>query len=73
MKIETTLKLSTVVLGLVMSLVATIPYVLDMRVSNAMNDLRYLAEREDSYNKLMSMLRDAESGQRGYLITGRTQ
>lgn len=73
MKIETTLKLSTVVLGLVMSLVATIPYVLDMRVSNAMNDLRYLAEREDSYNKLMSMLRDAESGQRGYLITGREE
>jgi diguanylate cyclase (GGDEF)-like protein len=71
MKVETTLKLAAGLVVLVMATVALIPYFFDARVNAAMTDLTKAAQHERSYQALIGLLRDAESGQRGFVITGR--
>jgi diguanylate cyclase (GGDEF)-like protein len=61
--------LGTVIIAIVASL-ASLPY-LSSRAANAtVEALQRVAERERAYARLFSLLKDAETGQRGYIITG---
>lgn len=70
MRLDTTLKVVTGIVTIVIGLTATIPYVLDRRINTVIQDLGDLAKRERYYTVLLGSLRDAETGQRGYVITG---
>jgi len=70
MRLESTLKLVTGVVTIVVGLTAVIPYVLDARINTVIQDVADLAKRERYYTVLLGLLRDAETSQRGYVITG---
>lgn len=73
MKFETKLRTAAAVIILVMSTVALIPLLVNRHVANTMGDLKAAARREHLYQSLISMLRDAETGQRGFIITGKEE
>lgn len=73
MKFETKLKAAAAVIILVMSTVALIPLLVNRHVAETMGDLKAAARREHLYQNLISMLRDAETGQRGFIITGKEE
>ncbi|MBJ7312525.1 diguanylate cyclase [Rugamonas sp. CCM 8940] len=73
MKIETALKVSAGLVVVVMSLVATIPYLLEVRVQSAMADLTVVGQRERDFLALRNLLRDAETGQLGYVVAGKEE
>ncbi|UOD32334.1 diguanylate cyclase [Massilia violaceinigra] len=73
MKFETKLKAAAAVVILVMSTVALIPLLVNRHVAETMGDLKAAARREHLYQSLISMLRDAETGQRGFIITGKEE
>ena len=70
MKVETTLKVSTVLMLLAMAAVVVIPYVIDVRVNSSVANVVTALNQERQYETLLDMLRDAETGQRGFIITG---
>ncbi|XLZ69960.1 diguanylate cyclase [Massilia sp. SR12] len=49
---------------------ATIPYLIDRRINQVIQELADLSKRERYYTNLLGMLGDAETGQRGFVITG---
>jgi diguanylate cyclase (GGDEF)-like protein len=73
MKFETKLRTAAAVIILVMSTVALIPLLVNRHVADTMGDLKAAARREHLYQNLISMLRDAETGQRGFIITGKEE
>lgn len=73
MKFETKLKAAAAVVILVMSTVALIPLLVNRHVADTMSDLKTAARREHLYQSLISMLRDAETGQRGFIVTGKEE
>ncbi|RSZ59289.1 GGDEF domain-containing protein [Massilia atriviolacea] len=73
MKFETKLKAAAAVVILVMSTVALIPLLVNRHVAETMSDLKAAARREHLYQSLISMLRDAETGQRGFIVTGKEE
>ena len=73
MKFETKLKAAAAVVILVMSTVALIPLLVNRHVAETMGDLKAAARQEHLYQSLINMLRDAETGQRGFIITGREE
>lgn len=73
MKFETKLRAAAAVVILVMSTVALIPLLVNRHVADTMGDLKAAARREHLYQSLISMLRDAETGQRGFVITGKEE
>lgn len=70
MRLDSTLKLVTIVVTIVVGVTATIPYMVDARINSVVQQLADLAKRERYYTMMLKMLGDAETGQRGYLITG---
>jgi diguanylate cyclase (GGDEF)-like protein len=70
MRLDSTLKLVTGMVTIVVGLTAAIPYWLDVRMSAVNQEIADLSKRAHYYTTLLEMLRDAETGQRGYVITG---
>ncbi|HEX8613352.1 MAG TPA: diguanylate cyclase [Telluria sp.] len=73
MNFDTKFKAAAAVVILVMSTVALIPMLVNRHVAETMGDLKAAARREHLYQSLISMLRDAETGQRGFIVTGKEE
>jgi diguanylate cyclase (GGDEF)-like protein len=72
-RFDLTLKwLGTVIVAIVVSL-ASLPYLGSREAGATLGELRHVAERERAYERLLALLKDAETGQRGYVITGDTE
>lgn len=67
---ESTLKVVTGVVIFAVALAAGIPYGLHRQFTAAMDELARISTSERQYADLLSMLRGAETGQRGFIITG---
>jgi diguanylate cyclase (GGDEF)-like protein len=70
MGLESALKVVTGVVIFVVALAAAIPYGLHRQFTAAMEELARISTSERQYADLLSMLRGAETGQRGFIITG---
>ncbi|WP_374583381.1 diguanylate cyclase [Pseudoduganella sp.] len=70
MRLNATLRLTTAIVAVVVGVASTIPYLVDRRINEVIHELADLAKRERYYTVLLGMLGDAETGQRGYVITG---
>lgn len=53
-----------------MALVAIAQHLMSNKVAESMETLKVVAARERVYGELLNMLRDAETGQRGFVIAG---
>jgi diguanylate cyclase (GGDEF)-like protein len=73
MKIETTLKVSIGLVVLAMSMVAAIPYFLEVNVQDQIARQVEVAQRERDFLALRNLMRDVEVGQLGYVITGKEE
>lgn len=71
MKIESKFKLTALCVFVVMLFVAALPYVTGVATREVMDDLRHTLTREHEFQTLLDLLRDAETGQRGFVITGK--
>lgn len=70
MKFETKLKLAAGAIILVMSTVAALPMFVNQQVTTVMAELRSASNVERLQLTLLELLLDAETAQRGYVITG---
>ncbi|MDB5790936.1 MAG: hypothetical protein JWQ80_960 [Massilia sp.] len=70
MKFETKLKLAAAAIILVMSTVAALPMFVNHQVATVMSELRGAANVERLQLTLLEMLLNAETAQRGFVITG---
>jgi diguanylate cyclase (GGDEF)-like protein len=70
-KIETQVRWAAILVFLVMLFVAVLPYATNRSTHRTMLALRASIQQADLYESLLDRLRDAETGQRGYVITGR--
>lgn len=61
--------LAAVILLIVASL-AALPFVSSREADATMTALKAVADKERVYDRLLGLLKDAETGQRGYVITG---
>ncbi|QBE66818.1 sensor domain-containing diguanylate cyclase [Pseudoduganella lutea] len=62
---------SIAIIAVVVSiLVAAIPFFINSRVSEGVPQLKLAADRQTAYTDLLGMLRDVESGQRGFALSG---
>lgn len=52
------------------AIVAAIPFLINSRVSEGVPLLKLAADRQTAYTDLLGMLRDVESGQRGFVLSG---
>lgn len=71
MNIERQFKIAAFLVVIVMVVVALIPFETNRATQQTAGKLQATLEREDLYNQLISALRDAETSQRGYIITGK--
>ena len=71
MKIESKFKLTAICVFAVMLFVAALPYKTNLATRDALNDLDQVLMREKQFESLLNLLRDAETGQRGFVITGK--
>ena len=71
MKIETKFKLTALCVFVVMLFVAALPYVTGVTTRDKMKESRGALAREQQFQSLLDLLRDAETGQRGFVITGK--
>ncbi|TFW06768.1 diguanylate cyclase [Oxalobacteraceae bacterium OM1] len=71
MKIETKFRLTALFVFSVMLGVSTVPYFTAAASHATLGDLRDSLARQRQYERLLDVLRDAETGQRGYIITGK--
>jgi diguanylate cyclase (GGDEF)-like protein len=67
---EKNIKLVALVVVLVMALVAAMPFWLDRSTKAAVQELRTELEQQQRLDNILNALRDAETGQRGFVITG---
>jgi diguanylate cyclase (GGDEF)-like protein len=70
-KIETQVRWAAILVFLVMLFVAVLPYATNRSTHRTMLALRTSIQQADLYDNLLDRLKDAETGQRGYVITGR--
>ncbi|GGX88000.1 diguanylate cyclase [Massilia dura] len=59
-----------IVAVVVSAVVAAIPFFINNRVSEGVPQLKIAADRQTAYTDLLGMLRDVESGQRGFALSG---
>ena len=71
MKIETTFKLASACVFAVMLTVAVLPYNTSVATRDGLGNLEQVLAREQQFESLLDSLRDAETGQRGFVITGK--
>jgi len=62
------LRLFGILLALVLVCLAALPYVSSQQANNAVNLITTAQAKDTSYEKVLSLLKDAETGQRGFLI-----
>lgn len=70
MSAESRIQYTAIAVFVLMFAVAFAQYVISSKVAASMETLKTVAARERLYADLLSMLRDLESGQRGFVITG---
>jgi diguanylate cyclase (GGDEF)-like protein len=71
MKIETKFKVAALVIVAIMLFVAAAPILTNESLRSTETQLHESAEKETQLGHLLGLLRDAESGQRGFIITGK--
>ena len=58
------------VILLIVACLAALPFVSSREADATMTALKGVADKERAYDRLLDLLKDAETGQRGYIITG---
>jgi diguanylate cyclase (GGDEF)-like protein len=58
------------VILLIVACLAALPFVSSREADTTMTALKAVADKERAYERLLDLLKDAETGQRGYVITG---
>jgi diguanylate cyclase (GGDEF)-like protein len=58
------------VILLIVACLAALPFVSSREADATMTALKAVADKERAYDRLLGLLKDAETGQRGYVITG---
>lgn len=71
MQIEKKFKVGAVVILAIMLVTTTVPFLIADWAHSSQNALRTSQGRIDSLTKLLSLMKDAETGQRGFVITGK--
>lgn len=71
MRVETKLKLAAGCIIAVMTAIALVPHFLNASVNDVLRELETTTARERQYGELLNYLSDGETGERGYVITGR--
>jgi diguanylate cyclase (GGDEF)-like protein len=71
MKIETKFKAAALVIVVIMLFVAAAPILTNESLRSTETELHESVEKEHQLGRLLGLLRDAESGQRGFVITGK--
>jgi diguanylate cyclase (GGDEF)-like protein len=69
-RLDRNLKWMAAAIIAIVGCLASLPYMSSREADGTMETLKAVAERERSYNQLLGLLKDAETGQRGYVITG---
>ncbi len=70
MKFETKIKVAASAIILVMSTVAALPMIVNRQVTSVMSELRSASNVERLHLTLLDMLLNAETAQRGFVVTG---
>ena len=70
MKFETKIKAAAGAITLVMSTVALLPVIVNRQVNVVMAELKNASDTEHLHLNLLDMLLNAETGQRGFVVTG---
>jgi diguanylate cyclase (GGDEF)-like protein len=65
------LRLIGISLAFVVACLAVLPYLSGRQANIAMESMTSVASKEYGYDKVLSLLKDAETGQRGYLLVGK--
>jgi diguanylate cyclase (GGDEF)-like protein len=71
MKIKGNFRLAILLVLVIMVFVAIVPYQTNRSTHESMVSLRKSLNKEQHYEDLLTLLRDAETGQRGFIITGK--
>ena len=71
MKIETKFKFAAAFVFAIMLVVAVLPYNTSVAMRDGLGHLEQASTREQQFESLLNFLRDAETGQRGFVITGK--
>ena len=71
MKIETKFKIAAACVFTAMLIVAVLPYHTGVAMRDGLGELEQASAREQQFERLLDFLRDAETGQRGFVITGK--
>jgi diguanylate cyclase (GGDEF)-like protein len=58
------------VILVIVACLAALPFVSSREADATMTALKAVADKERAYDRLLALLKDAETGQRGYVITG---
>lgn len=67
-RLDPSLKLFGILIIVIVACLATLPYVSSSQAAATLDALKDNAARERAYNLVLSLLKDAETGQRGFLI-----
>jgi len=59
-----------VVILMIVAWLAALPFLSSREADNTMAELQTVIDKERAYDRLLDVLKDAETGQRGYVITG---
>ncbi|HEX8606630.1 MAG TPA: CHASE3 domain-containing protein, partial [Pseudoduganella sp.] len=70
MSAEARVRRIAIVAVVVSIIVAAIPFFLNSRVSEGVPLLKLAADRQTAYTDLLGLLRDVESAQRGFVLSG---
>jgi diguanylate cyclase (GGDEF)-like protein len=71
MRSQKHIKFAVLAVFLVMALVAAVPFWLDRSTTALVSQLRAELEQQQRLDNILDALRDAETGQRGFVITGK--
>lgn len=67
-RLDFSLKLFVALIIIIVACLATLPFVSSYQANTTLHSLQQGAAKERAYNLVLSMLKDAETGQRGFLI-----
>lgn len=67
-RLDPSLKLFGVLIIVIVTCLSVLPYVSSMQANTTLDALKEQADKERHYNTVLSLLKDAETGQRGFLI-----
>ena len=59
-----------VVILMIVAWLAALPFLSSREADNTMAELQTVIDKERAYDRLLDVLKDAETGQRGFVITG---